>query len=116
MSTLRSKQQKAVILFAAGEPKEAVAEKVGVELKTISKWLENSEFQYKIDKEKQAAHERFLSGFRRLEPKATHILEDIMENSDNPADRLKAAEIVLKYAKDIEPPGPSLFGSNTPYT
>jgi len=95
MTNLAPNQAKAAELIAAGERKMVVAEKLGVSPQTISEWQSKPAFKAYLNQLRLAALEEAREQMRRLAAEAVATIGELMEQTDQPAIRLRAAQTVF---------------------
>lgn len=69
----------------------------GVSEQTLSAaWMKSPAFVAAVNREREAMLEAARDRLRTLGTKATNALEDVLDHAQKPADKLKAAEMVLR--------------------
>lgn len=96
--SMKSNKLLAATMLVEGFLHKDVAEEVGVTPQTISVWLTEPEFVAFVNKLKMDNLHKARDRIQALSVKAAATIEDIMENGNNDAVRLKAAESVLEMS------------------
>lgn len=96
MTSLSAKQQKAIVLLAAGELKKDTAKAVGVTPQTMSQWLRNLEFQACLNALKMEQIESARTSLQAMAKEATQSLAEVMRKADSYETRRRAALDILK--------------------
>ena len=95
---LKPAQELAALRIASGWTQKEAAKEAGVSEQTFSAaWMKNPAFVAAVNREKLAMLDATRDHLRTLGTKATAALEDVLDNAHRPADRLKAAEMVLPF-------------------
>jgi uncharacterized protein YerC len=96
-SALSADQLRAALMLANGESQVAIAEKIGVNPCTISRWSRhNNDFRAKVNEFLLDIENSMKNRLRALSFDALATVEEIMHNPSHRAeDRLKAAKIIL---------------------
>ena len=104
--TLKPAQELAALRIASGwTQKEA-----GVSEQTFStSWMKNPAFVAAVNREREAMLEATRDHLRTLGTKATKALEDVLDSAQKPADKLRAAEMVL-HLLGLDDPEKGLYG------
>ena len=96
VTELSSKQQKAIVLLAAGELKKDTAKTVGITPQTISLWLRDLEFQASLNALKMEQLETARTALQAMTKEATQTLAEVMRKADSYETRHRAALDVLE--------------------
>ncbi len=95
--TLKPSQELAALRIASGWTQKEAAKEAGVSEQTLSaSWMKNPAFVATVNQERDAMLKATRDRLRTLGTKATKALEDVLDNAQKPADKLKAAEMVLR--------------------
>lgn len=105
---LSPQQREAAGLLAAGLVQREVAERLGVNRLTITRWLRREDFTEAVSRQREELHAAreaavaqecadAMSGLRQLVAPALAVLREVLQDRDASArDRLRAAEVVLR--------------------
>ena len=93
--TLTAAQLAAVAALAAGESTASAAKAAKTSRRTVTRWLENETFLAALSVAAGGAMYAVSARIAGLAEKATEVLEDTMDNAAQPAQRLRAAEVIL---------------------
>ena len=92
-----SEKQRAAVPFVVLAPSHAsAARKVGVDPRTIRRWLEEPEFRTAVEVEREKVLERYKTEFEDMREKGLEVIFNAME-SRNESIRLRGARLVLEY-------------------
>jgi hypothetical protein len=95
-SAISEAQNRAIAMAALGETGRDIANALGVNESTVSRWKQTPEFQAGVNAIQHQGREVAIAKLRILAEKAVNTIEDVMVSpSSPPGDRLKAAAIVL---------------------
>lgn len=107
---LKPAQQLAALRIASGWTQKEAAKEAGVSEQTLSaSWMKNPTFVAAINREREGMLEATRDHLRTLGTKATKALEDVLDNAHKPADKLKAADMVL-HLLGFDDPQKGLYG------
>jgi hypothetical protein len=97
---LTRKQEAAIAALLACPTVDQAAEKVGVNSRTLWRWMQNQEFQAAYREARQDALREVVVQLRNACTDAVKTLTEIMagEYESTPASRVTAAKTVLEYA------------------
>jgi transcriptional regulator with XRE-family HTH domain len=108
--TLKPVHELAALRIASGWTQKATAQEAGVTEQTLSaSWMKNPAFVAAINRERKAMLEATRDHLRTLGTKATKTLEEVLDNAQKPADKLRAAEMVLRLL-GLDDPEKGLYG------
>lgn len=100
---LNNSHYKAIIALASGEEKESVADRIGVTIRTIDRWLQREDFQELYH---QACREAYRNGLATLcegSADAALKLRGIINDPDVPsAVKVRAINVLFTHAATIE--------------
>ena len=95
ITDLSSKQAAAIELILSGMKDGEVAERVGVNRKTINRWRTfNEDFRAALITQRKIQHEQHQDGIHGLVSEAIDVMREAMRN-ENALVRLRAAQAVL---------------------
>ncbi|MFB1486259.1 MULTISPECIES: hypothetical protein [unclassified Thiocapsa] len=107
---LKPAQELAALRIASGWTQKATAQEAGVTEQSLSaSWMKNPAFVAAINRERKAMLDATRDHLRALGTKATKTLEEVLDTAQKPADKLKAAEMVL-HLLGFDNPEKGLFG------
>jgi hypothetical protein len=111
--TLSVKQLNAIDPIVAGSNDREVAEKVGVERETVTRWrLYHPAFRAELNKRRKEVLESSLDKMRTLVPKSLETIEEVLSDPANP-NRWKVAVKFLEIA-GISETGLGTIGEDDP--
>ena len=94
------KQRNAIDLLVTGPYDREVAEKIGVERETTTRWrLYDPDFRIELERARDALWGNSANKMRSLLPKALRVVDEGLEDQKFSSDRMKLALSVLKIAK-----------------
>ena len=95
-SALSEAQQRAIAMVATGSTGRDIAAALGVNECTVSRWRQSAAFEAAVNSLLKDAHTAAALQLRQLALDAVATIEAVMTDPKaNPADRLKAAALVL---------------------
>lgn len=93
------KQRKALALLASGLSVTATAEQVGVDRRTLFRWLKDPDFRAELDAIVSENYNQLVAVVLNSSSEAFEILLDLARDEKNPAySRVSAATNVLEFA------------------
>lgn len=95
MSQDEARRQHAVSLLAAGVSQVDVAEELGVNQRTVRRWVAEPEFSAAVDAMSEAISSAALARIKALTGSAIEALGDIVHHAGDPKDRIAAAKAIL---------------------
>ena len=96
---LTRKQEQAIAALIAESTLEKAAEKAGVSVSTLYRWLQKEEFQKAYQAQRREVVNHAVTQLQRATTTAVSTLEDVMRDATAPASaRVSAARAVLEMA------------------
>ena len=99
-AALSLRQKNAIDLLVTGLYDREVAEKIGVQRETVTRWrLYDPDFRIELARAREALWSEYADKMRSLLPKALRVLDEGLELDGLLFQRLKIALSILKIAK-----------------
>lgn len=95
------KMEKALIELLGGASFSEAAAKVGVNERTIQRWLKELEFQKRLDQEKDYIYTQAMDSIRDASCKAAKRLSELVDSTTEKT-ALKAAELIISLNRKIK--------------